>query len=83
MARARSAGILRGEAEIRGIPAAPGFGLGLRLGLGLGLELGLEVRCAAAHMPLKTGVVTSLAPSALSITRRSIDIDSGMVRMRS
>mmetsp|Transcript_58924 Transcript_58924/g.161619 ORF Transcript_58924/g.161619 Transcript_58924/m.161619 type:complete len:207 (+) Transcript_58924:427-1047(+) len=37
----------------------------------------------APPMPLGAGVRTSLAPSALSITRRSIDIDSGMVSTRS
>mmetsp|Transcript_36416 Transcript_36416/g.96037 ORF Transcript_36416/g.96037 Transcript_36416/m.96037 type:complete len:335 (+) Transcript_36416:495-1499(+) len=37
----------------------------------------------APPMPLAAGVRTSLAPSALSMTRRSIDIDSGIVRIRS
>mmetsp|Transcript_3064 Transcript_3064/g.6978 ORF Transcript_3064/g.6978 Transcript_3064/m.6978 type:complete len:207 (-) Transcript_3064:421-1041(-) len=37
----------------------------------------------APFMPMAAGVSTSLAPSALSITRRSRDMDSGMVSTRS
>mmetsp|Transcript_21254 Transcript_21254/g.54124 ORF Transcript_21254/g.54124 Transcript_21254/m.54124 type:complete len:207 (+) Transcript_21254:352-972(+) len=37
----------------------------------------------APPMPLAAGVSTSLAPSALSMTRRSMDMDSGMVRTMS
>mmetsp|Transcript_55740 Transcript_55740/g.121382 ORF Transcript_55740/g.121382 Transcript_55740/m.121382 type:complete len:207 (-) Transcript_55740:438-1058(-) len=78
------------SAQISG-PVVSRWILGLSMLLNCWRSLPLSPRPAticsafftAPPMPLAAGVSTSFAPSALSITLRSMDIDSGMVRMSS